>query len=219
MEKRAAGQRKPLCEGDRFFRLMAIRFVKKEKFGKLWEFKCDCGNVSCHIDMNVKRGMIKSCGCLKREASSVRLTTHGMSRFKEYQIYHAMIERCYNDKNKAYENYGGRGISVCNNWKNSFENFFADMGARPSSKHSLDRINNNGDYCAGNCRWATVDEQLANRRTTIKLAYKGVVLPIAEWSKRLGINTSTLKNRIKRGWTIERCIEQPVEFHKIKQTC
>jgi hypothetical protein len=125
-----------------------------------------------------------------------------------------MTSRCENINSKAFCNYGARGISVCARWKNSFSDFFSDMGPRPSSKHSIDRIDNNGNYCPENCRWATTKEQGNNKRDNIRLTFRGVSKTLMEWSRETGIIWATLHGRHRRGWPTERILTQPVAHKK-----
>ena len=149
--------------------------------------------------MTVKRHSIlrrrrTSCGCLYGKHS----IKHGKSRSGPYCVWENMIQRCNNPKTPHYYNYGGRGIKVCKRWK-SFENFYEDMGDRPKGT-SLERIDNDGDYEPGNCRWATQKEQMRNTRRTSFLTIGGVTKPRATWAEEAGIGISTLKGRIRRGW-------------------
>jgi hypothetical protein len=137
--------------------------------------KCDCGN-ECIVWMNnLRRGFTKACGCLVGKhwvgRSYVRpsLNVHGYSRTPEYQVWRLMKRRCYDVSNKDYHNYGGRGITVCDRWLNGPAAFIEDMGLRPSNKHSIDRIDSNGNYEPSNCRWATQSEQQNNKRTCIMI--------------------------------------------------
>lgn len=125
----------------------------------MWDCLCSCGNQTTVRGAHLRGSDCQSCGCLALEGK----TLHGLSKTTEHVIWSGILQRCENKNNHGYRNYGGRGIKVCSRWKD-FENFYADMGRRPSSKHSIDRINNDGDYEPNNCRWATVSQQLANRR-------------------------------------------------------
>lgn len=136
--------------------------------------------------------------------------THGMSRTPEYESWCHMKARCYNPNNKDYYNYGARGITVCDEWKNDFLTFLCDVGYRPSVEHSLDRINGNLNYNKDNCRWATALVQSRNRPdATIPLTFKGKTLIISEWAEELGIRRSILYDRFVRGWPVERLLTAP----------
>jgi hypothetical protein len=145
--------------GIKFGRLLAI-----ERHHDKWLCRCDCGNETMVKVKQLKNGNTKSCGCLYRETRGVAQRTHGLTYAKEYGVWNSMRERCTRPRIKGFENYGGRGISVCERWYNSFENFYADMGPRPSSKHSLDRTDNDGNYEPDNCRWVLRKEQNRNKR-------------------------------------------------------
>ncbi len=131
---------------------------------------------------------------------------HGRSESPEYCAWKAMKQRCYNSKHPEYRNWGGRGIRVCRSWLRSFEAFFADMGERPGPGYSLDRIDNDGDYRPGNCRWTTDGVQGNNRRDNIRLAYRGETHTLSEWSRRLGIPRNTLDKRVKTGKSADVCL-------------
>ena len=120
-----------------------------------------------------------------------------MSKTKIYKVWHGMKRRCYDAKEQTYQNYGGRGIKVCERW-HSFENFYADMGDRPDG-YEIDRIDNNGDYEPSNCRWASRKEQFKNKRNTVFMTKDGVTKPLIEWAEDLGINRRILYNRKRRG--------------------
>lgn len=120
-----------------------------------------------------------------------------------------IIQRCTNPNNPQYSSYGGRGITVCDRWRHSFENFLADMGPRPSDKHSIDRIDNDGNYEPGNCRWATQREQCRNKRSNRIIEFDGVRLPVVDWAERLGVPVEMLRGRIKQGWSDEAIIATP----------
>jgi hypothetical protein len=156
----------PIEAGQKFGRLTAVSFENHDRHGNVrWNFRCDCGESTVQYVSVARRSKISSCGCRRRElaiSNGKQSTTHGMHRTTTYRSWECMCRRCRSPKDKSYKNYGGRGITVSARW-DSFENFFADMGERPQGT-SLDRINNNGNYEPGNCRWATTQEQAKNKR-------------------------------------------------------
>ncbi len=152
--------------GQRFGRLIAVRADATSSRRK-WLCRCDCGNEVLVNTTELTAGKTRSCGCLRREQTAkanVSRTSHGLSRTPTYYVWRSMLQRCTNPKVLNWDDYGGRGIKVCQRWM-TFENFLADMGERPSPKHSIDRYpNNDGNYERTNCRWATPKQQAANRR-------------------------------------------------------
>jgi hypothetical protein len=131
--------------------------------------------------------------------------THRDSGSKEFWTWWRMKQRCYYPSGR-FKDYGGRGIKVCKRWINSYENFLADMGRAPSPQHSLDRKKNDGNYTPKNCRWATREEQQANRRNSVTFTHVGLTRSLFYWSKHFGIANSTIRRRIKAGWTIEKAV-------------
>lgn len=160
----------------------------------LWNCRCKCGNEIVVRSDQLKSGRHRTCNvCFK-----LRWQKHGLSKTVAGKTWASMIDRCYNKRHKAYHLYGGRGIQVCERWLNSCQAFADDMGNRPSNKHSLDRIDNDGDYTPENCRWATAVEQGNNRNTNVRLAFHGNTLTLTEWAKKLGVNRATFYSRVQR---------------------
>lgn len=190
--------------GQRFGRLV-VHSVTQERghSGSVkWLAICDCGNSTVVIGISLREGNTQSCGCLQRERSSAALslvaTTHGMTESPEYRSWCGAKERCYNPKNHKYPRYGARGIKVCDRWRDSFENFFADMGAKPSASHSIERKDNDGDYEPGNCIWALPQQQSRNTRRNRLVTLHGETRCLTEWIQVLGLNASTVNTRIYR---------------------
>jgi hypothetical protein len=170
-----------------------------------WVCECLCGVVKVIDGRHLNSGSTRSCGCLQKQVS----TKHGMHGTTEYKAWACMHQRCYNKLCTGYDNYGGRGITVCDAWQ-SFACFYADMGPRPSKDHSLDRIDNDGPYCKENCRWATRKEQQRNRRSTQFVTCGNETLTLTQWAERTGIKYKTLCKRLNSGWPVEQALTQPV---------
>ncbi len=169
-----------------------------------WVCQCECGRKSVAYGQDLKRGKVVSCGCWNTQ----KRITHGMARTNVNAVWRSMRDRCNNQKNAAYVNYGGRGIRVCERW-DSFENFLADMGSRPNG-YSIDRIDNNGNYEPGNCRWATTKQQMNNQRRNRVIELNGERKTIAQWAEQLGVGWTCIRDRLDRyGWTIERALTTP----------
>jgi len=203
--------------GKKFGRLKVLRLAEKDKNGNQKVFcRCSCGKEKVILMYSIHKGITKSCGCLIAETTRKRATIHGHSTLtntsKTYNAWHAMIQRCSNPKNNNYKRYGGRGIKVCKKWS-IFKNFLSDMGAKPKGK-TIERIDNDGDYCLENCRWATRYEQDRNRSTNHFLTHDGKTMIISDWSKYLGIKISTIQSRLKYGWSIKRTLTEPVRKGK-----
>lgn len=198
--------------GQRFGKLLAIRPVGKAKNRNiLWECKCDCGNI-CVISQSNLINQGKQCSECSQKQRAKSSVTHGMSKTPTYKTWCCMIARCENPNDSRYKDWGGRGIKVDQRWK-SFENFLADMGVKPEGK-SIDRINNDGDYTKGNCKWSSNKEQSYNRRSNVLLIAQGKTLTLHEWSVITGIDEETIRARVKRGWTHEKALTSPVLHFK-----
>jgi hypothetical protein len=192
--------------GQRFGRLTVTSHVGVRHGKHHWACTCDCGGSATVPTGALRSGNTRSCGCLH----VATVTTHGHSRSSEYRIWLTMIQRCDNPRAAAYDRYGGRGIRVCERWLQSFENFLEDVGPRPSLEHSIDRIDNDGHYEPGNCRWATKLVQVRNQSRNRYLTFAGETLTISEWAQRYGLAPNVLGNRISGGWPAEKALTTPV---------
>lgn len=177
----------------------------------MWRLRCECGNIVEADATAVKRGKITSCKCYHKEMLRKRLTTHGHTLDKpspEYVTWNNMIRRCHDEKNKSFARYGGRGIQVCQEWRDSFEAFLAHVGLKPTPKHSIDRIDNLRNYEPGNVRWATLDEQARNKRNNVLLDFNGTQVCLKDYCALAGLNYHTVQHRrYYLGWPLERAIE------------
>jgi hypothetical protein len=176
-----------------------------------WLCLCDCGKEKLIYKYDVLRGTTKSCGCLQKQAVRDLNFKHGMSGFcREYNIWVTMRQRCLNPNNDDYKDYGGRGITICERW-NDYQNFINDMGKSPTNKHSIDRIDNEGNYEPSNCKWSTNKYQCNHTRKNVILNYNGISKTLAQWSEDLKIGYSTLHARYYRlKWPIDKIITTPV---------
>ena len=195
--------------GLRFTRLVVLRrHTDNSKHHKAqWLCRCDCGNERLAVSQSLKEGVAQSCGGLRRENAC----THGLSKVnnKTYRTWGQIKQRCGNPNCAGAELYQSRGVIICARWKESFENFLADMGEAPSPSHSIDRIDNSGNYEPGNCRWATPVEQANNRSDNRPITFRRRTQTLSAWSRELGIKRPTLDNRIRTGWSVERAFTTP----------
>lgn len=190
--------------GQRFGRLVALeRLAPRLRAGgevaQYWLCRCDCGNTKALSSTSLRCGTL-SCGCLRKEI------THGKSHSAEYRTWRGMKGRCFNRMDKSYARYGGRGITVCERWSKSFAAFFEDVGERPGPSHSIDRINNNGNYEPNNVRWSLPSEQAGNRRTSRLVIVDGESLCLTAAARRLGFTPGCIEQRMRRGATIEQAL-------------
>lgn len=194
--------------GVKYGRITVLKIIGIETGSSIVEGVCECGKSWTGRLNGLRSGMIRSCGCLKSEEAR-KPKTHGMTtggKSPEYRIWASMIQRCYNPKRDYYHCYGGRGITVCDRWRYSFENFFEDMGKRPSSKHSIDRINNDKSYSPENCQWSTAKEQGRNTRTTRLVEFEGEMVSLQSVSEKHGIPYGTMRHRLAKGMSVANAI-------------
>ena len=190
----------------KFGRLTVLSYMGKKSNGNTyWLCQCQCGKRKSIRRGDFVSGKTQSCGCLNLEI----MTKHGQHKTPEYKAWVKMRFRCLNPNEPSFHSYGGRGIKVCKRWA-KFENFIEDMGKRPSKKHSIDRVDVNGDYKPSNCRWATIRQQSRNRRDNHWITYKGKTLILNDWAKKLKIHKATLRARFKRGLSVKDCFERPL---------
>lgn len=196
--------------GNRYGRLVVLRRSDLQSNGHetRWVCVCDCGGNAEPKGSSLRSGVTKSCGCLHRERLATSCLSHGLSNSRSYGTWGDMIRRCRDENNPQYESYGGRGISVCERWLSSVENFFADMGERPEGM-KIDRIDNDGNYEPGNCRWATQATQSFNRRNTLRIEVDGVIMNTAEIVKKYGVPYQVLTRRLRWGWTGDQAAKTP----------
>jgi hypothetical protein len=180
-----------------------------------WECQCVCGNIITVNSGNLTSGHVKSCGCLNKEIVAKRSFIHGMSNTPEFQTWARMLGRCNNPNNNKFKDYGKRGIKVCEAWEHDFMAFFKHVGPKPSSKHSIDRIENDGNYKPGNVRWATKSVQANNRRTNHTVEIHKWTLSLAQWAHFVGIPQYVISLRLKRGWPPAKAIFQKVKHKPI----
>jgi hypothetical protein len=197
--------------GRRVGRLVVVATAASRgaKMQKWWLCKCDCGESVDVRGDHLRRGETISCGCMLVDRPN--RPAGDPERRKVYRVWAKMISRCFNKDDRNYRRYGARGITVCDRWRNSFESFFADMGRRPTQDHSIDRINNDGNYEPTNCRWATRDEQAVNRRTNRIVEYDGDRLTVSQWSRKVGIKAGTLRHRLVNGWSAGDALMTPAK--------
>lgn len=204
--------------GKSFGRLTVVEVLPPANGRRMAVCRCECGIIKSIRFDGLQNGMVKSCGCWQKEAGAaqgLRNATHGccrriLPRAPEHAVWNMMIQRCTNPNYRFYYNYGGRGISVCERWRNSFEDFIADMGFKPSSKHSIERKDNHGNYCPENCRWATKKEQGRNKRNNRYLTYNGRTMTISAWAEETGIPGDVIRGRLILGWSHQDAIFTPV---------
>ena len=190
--------------------LTVVGIAERLPTDKWWylDCVCECGNHIRITPSQFNRKVVKSCGCIIKNGTR---TIDGRSKHPLYRIWNSMIDRCENPNTKYFEHYGGRGISVCKSWHNfwNFVSWSESIGGRPEG-YSIDRINNDGDYCPENCRWANYDTQLNNTSRNIYVTFQGVTKTVKQWADEKNMNHQTLLNRLNRGWGVEKALTTPV---------
>ena len=180
-------------------------------------FLCECGNRKVILVESVSEGKTGSCGCLRSEASSERLIKHGNAKRGKaspaWLTWMSMNQRCSYQHSNRWEMYGGRGITVCERWRHSFEAFLEDMGPRPDGC-SIDRIDNAKGYFKENCRWSSAKQQAINRKSSVLIEFNGKTQCITEWAEEVGIGFGTLYQRLKKGWSVEKALTHPVRVRR-----
>lgn len=198
-------------EGRRFGRLTVVAFAEMGTHSRSkWLCLCDCGKQTVTWAYRLHNGRVRSCGCLHREMVAAQFRTHGATYTRS--SWCSMIRRVKEPWHPGYENYGGRGIKVCERWL-SFENFLADMGHRPRG-FTLDRVDPNGNYEPSNCRWATRSQQQRNRRRNRKETLNGETRLLIEWAELFHVPPNCVQKRINRGWPIEKALTQPSQRNR-----
>lgn len=209
---------KQIAIGYRSGLLTAVREIKRlnERTGyqhTWWVCRCECGNEKEVIPSHLRREGVKSCGCQTNAWKARNATKHGLYGTPAYKTWIEINRRCFNPKFKKWANYGGRGITVCERWR-TFENFLADMGERPFPKAEIDRIDSNGHYEPGNCRWTDRATQMRNVSTNRYVTANGRTMILSDWSRETGLDTSIICTRIKNGWTEEDAVTRGTDHRR-----
>lgn len=198
--------------GGRYGMLTVVEFIGSVGNPKSrdWKCLCDCGKITTASSIKLKFGVKKSCGCNQRGIGGLK---HGLHKHKLYRTWHQMKMRCVNKRHTAFSYYGGRGISVCNEWLYGFEGFY-NWAIKNNWQEDLeiDRIDNNGNYEPGNCRWATRRQQMLNTRKNRRFEIDGKTLTVTEFSRIYNISNSTIYGRLKHGWNYREAITTPVNL-------
>lgn len=209
--------------GKRFGRLTVSNRVKSKRYGiTRWFCLCDCGGTKETDAGNLRSGDTKSCGCLEKEAKQQNTRTHGLTSGKKhhplYRKWASIKERCTNPNYKFWDRYGGRGITLCDEWINNPKAFYEFMGEKPFEKAEIDRIDNDGNYEPSNVRWSNRKENCRNTSARRTYTYNGVAKSISEWADEWGLEIGKIRTRIIRGWSKEDILNIPT-FKKGGKRC
>lgn len=207
--------------GKRFGKLTVMEKHSQDKWGGWnWLCRCDCGNETVVSGGHLRGMKTKSCGCSRKESKNF---SHKMTGSRIYSIWQAMKSRCYYEKSKAFKHYGGRGIKVCDEWKNSFIRFYEwsmKNGYDETAERgqcTIDRIDVNGNYEPNNCRWATIKQQANNTRRNHFIEYNGKTQTVSQWANELGVEPDSIFNRLQKGFTEEEALT--LKFNERRKRC
>lgn len=200
--------------GKKLGYLLVIKRLPVKNRRTYWECKCECGKIITKRFDNVRVHSDASCGCIGKLKSILAATKHNDCNTTEYNTYKGIKRRCFNKKYRGYLNYGARGITMSKEWADSYKTFLSDMGRKPSPHHEIERIDNNGNYCKENCRWATRKEQCNNTRANRKITINGVTKNFSEWLCHYNLLDSTVRARLHRGWDIIKSFTTPANFSR-----
>lgn len=201
-----------MVAGSVFGRLTVVCEAARLNGKRQYLCQCSCGKTKEIAGSNLTTGHIRSCGCLSRELASARNRIHGGTGTVEYDAWCRMIRRCECPTDNRYRRYGARGISVCERWRHSFANFLADVGLRPSNQHSIERLDNDGNYEPSNTTWATRHEQAVNKQKTVRLTINGQTKKLIEWCEIYSMPVRVAHDRIRSGIDPEVAMLAPVHF-------
>lgn len=203
--------------GQKFGRWTVVSQADRKHSQTYWNCVCECGKTKSVYSQSLVKGLSMSCGCARDEETARRNFKHGVCDGchtkqppRTYNCWRNMKARCQNPNNHKYPIYGGRGIQVCERWQD-FSNFLSDIGECHGNEFSIDRIDNDGNYELGNCRWATMEQQMSNQSTNNLVTFNGETKTVSQWSRQLGIKYGTILRRINSGnWSVEKALTEPV---------
>jgi hypothetical protein len=194
-----------------FGRWTVIERASSAKKMTRWKCRCQCGSIKNVYAKALKNGTSTSCGCYAAETARIRETKHGLTGTAEYRTWAKIKSRCFYPDDPDYPDYGGRGITVCRPWLD-FAQFIAAMGPRPSARHSIDRIDVNGNYEPSNCRWASPEQQANNKRTNRRISFEGKTMNLVQWAAQTGINADAIYARLdKLHWPVQKALTTPIQ--------
>ena len=201
--------------GRQFGKWAVLEEVEKRNNKRAFKCRCDCGTEAVVMGDNLRSGGSTQCQSCSSKLKGGLHGTHGQTGQRIYNIWRGIKARCRNPSSSLYKNYGARDIWVCDRWFDNFEAFLNDMGPCPSAQHQIDRINNDGPYVPGNCRWVLPKQQQNNKRNNVVISFQGEERSVAEWAQALGVNESTLHMRLRAGWSPVRVLSVPVRAKKM----